>query len=353
MSPYNDSGYDDDVNPFSDTAVRTGQGRSNYGGGAFYMTVRLLPFRTLLAVFSFGVQRFIPEIFLGYVMGLTITVKTVVVAIGLLESVPPANSRLAPLPPEPYDRGATIDIPLDSAQDLQAKEKELKAREADLKRREQELKRREEAIARAGVLMEEKNWPPFLPIIHHDITNEIPIHLQKMLYIAFTTWLGLAACLVWNFVAVTVNWMKGGDPVIWFLALIYCITGVPGAYVLWYRPVYRAMRTDSALKFGWFFLFYTIHIGFCVFASVAPPIIFKGKSLTGILPAIDVLTDNAFVAVYDGTLLFQQLYFQYFSLLNLNVSFRPNLQQIYMYFRGTGKAAEMKREAVAKTMMAL
>ncbi|KAH9744035.1 Secretory carrier-associated membrane protein 1 [Citrus sinensis] len=253
--------------------------------------------------------------FVGYVMGLTITVKTVVVAIGLLESVPPANSRLAPLPPEPYDRGATIDIPLDSAQDLQAKEKELKAREADLKRREQELKRREEAIARAGVLMEEKNWPPFLPIIHHDITNEIPIHLQKMLYIAFTTWLGLAACLVWNFVAVTVNWMKGGDPVIWFLALIYCITGVPGAYVLWYRPVYRAMR--------------------------------------GILPAIDVLTDNAFVAVYDGTLLFQQLYFQYFSLLNLNVSFRPNLQQIYMYFRGTGKAAEIKREAAAKTMMAL
>lgn len=85
------------------------------------MTVRLLPFRTLLAVFSFGVQRFIPEMsniwqhivwvselalvtdssppysqrsclvvtnsggndvflwmcsFLGYVMGLTITVKT-------------------------------------------------------------------------------------------------------------------------------------------------------------------------------------------------------------------------------------------------------------------------------------
>lgn len=32
------------------------------------------------------------------------------------QSVPPANSRLAPLPPEPYDRGATIDIPLDSAQ---------------------------------------------------------------------------------------------------------------------------------------------------------------------------------------------------------------------------------------------
>lgn len=73
-------------------------------------------------------------------------------------------------------------------------------------------------------------------------------------------------------------------------------------------------RTDSALKFGWFFFTYLVsfsfdlvifswlvlthpkeeeemivkrlemkmqfHIGFCVFAAVAPPIIFKGKSLT-------------------------------------------------------------------------
>ncbi|KAF8380755.1 hypothetical protein HHK36_028245 [Tetracentron sinense] len=38
--------------------------------------------------------------------------------------------------------------------------------------------------------------------------------------------------------------------------------------------------TDSALKFGWFFMFYLLHIGFCVFAAIAPPIVFHGKSLT-------------------------------------------------------------------------
>jgi hypothetical protein len=32
------------------------------------------------------------------------------------------------------------------------------------------------------------------------------------------------------------------DPRIWFLAVIYFITGCPGAYFLWYRPLYRAMR---------------------------------------------------------------------------------------------------------------
>ena len=42
----------------------------------------------------------------------------------------------------------------------------------------------------AGIVLEEKNWPPFFPVIHHDITNEIPIHLQKVQYVAFTTFLG-------------------------------------------------------------------------------------------------------------------------------------------------------------------
>jgi hypothetical protein len=173
-----------------------------------------------------------------------------------------------------------MDIPLDSGKDLKAKEKELREKEAELKRREQEIKRKEDAIAQAGIVIEEKNWPPFFPLIHHDISNEIPIHLQRIQYVAFTSMLGLVVCLLWNIVAVTTAWIKGEGPTIWFLAIIYFISGVPGAYVMWYRPLYRAMRTDSALKFGWFFFTYLFHIAFCVFAAVAPPIIFKGKSLT-------------------------------------------------------------------------
>lgn len=304
---YDSNPFDEEnVNPFAEQAARgKGSGQPNYGGGAFYMTHP--------------------------------------------GSVPAAsNSRLSPLPHEPagfnYDRGATIDIPLDSAKDLRSKEKELQAKEAELKKREQELKRREDAIARAGIVIEEKNWPPFFPLIHHDIANEIPIHLQKLQYVAFTTLLGLVLCLLWNIIAVTTAWIKGEGVKIWFLAIIYFISGVPGAYVLWYRPLYRAMRTDSALKFGWFFMFYLLHIGFCIFAAVAPPFIFKGKSLTGILPAIDVVSGHALVGIF---------YFIGFglfcieSLLSIWV-----IQQVYMYFRGSGKAAEMKKEGARRTMMA-
>ncbi|KAJ9566031.1 hypothetical protein OSB04_001997 [Centaurea solstitialis] len=263
----------DEVNPFADQgAGGKGAGKTNYTGGSFYTS-----------------------------------------------SVPSAaNSRLSPLPHEPadfYDRSAPVDIPLDSAADLKKKERELQSREADLRKREEIVKRKEEAAARAGIVLEEKNWPPFFPIIHHDIANEIPIHLQKLQYVAFTTYL---------------------DPKIWFLALIYFISGVPLAYVLWYRPLYRAFRSESALKFTWFFLFYLVHIGFVIFAAVAPPVVFKGKSLAGILPAVDLVGNHALVGIF---------YFVGFglfcleSLLSIWV-----IQQVYMYFRGSGKAAEMRRE---------
>ncbi|XP_040863017.1 secretory carrier-associated membrane protein isoform X1 [Glycine max] len=104
------------------------------------------------------------------------------------------------------------------------------------------------------------------------------------------------------------------------------------------------MRTDSALKFGWFFLLYMLHIAFCILAAVAPPIIFKGKSLTGILAAIDVLGDNALVGI------FYFIGFGFFcleSVLSIWV-----IQQVYMYFRGSGKATVLKREAARGTMMA-
>ncbi|XP_022145316.1 secretory carrier-associated membrane protein 4 [Momordica charantia] len=221
---------------------------------------------------------------------------------------------------------ATVDIPLDTMNDPKKKEKELAAWEAELSRKEKEIKKREEAVSRAGVPADDRNWPPFFPIIHHDIANEIPVHAQKLQYLAFASWLGIVLCLVFNVIAITVNWIRGGGVIIFLLAVIYSILGVPLSYVLWYRPLYRAMRTDSALKFGWFFLFYLIHIGFCIFAAIAPPVVFHGQSLTGILAAIDVFSAHVLVGI------FYLIGFGFFcleSLLSLWV-----LQKTYLYFRG-------------------
>ncbi|CAK9865969.1 unnamed protein product [Sphagnum jensenii] len=161
-----------------------------------------------------------------------------------------------------------------------------------------ELKRREDAAARAGILIEEKNWPPFLPILHHSIAKDIPLHTQRIQYFAYGNWLGIMLCLFWNFICTTAAWIGGPDVQIWLLGIIYMLSGFPLSYFLWYRPLYRAMRSESALRFGWFFLFYLIHIGFCILAAVAPPIVFKGKSLAGILPAISIISEKLVVGIF-------------------------------------------------------
>uniref|UniRef100_A0A2N9I940 Secretory carrier-associated membrane protein n=1 Tax=Fagus sylvatica TaxID=28930 RepID=A0A2N9I940_FAGSY len=199
-----------------------------------------------------------------------------------------------------------------------------------------EVKRKEEALAQAGILLEVRNWPPFLPIIHHDIANEIPVYLQKLQYVAFSTFLGLALCLTWNIIAVSTATVQGEGAQIWFLAVLYFILGVPGAYLFWYRPLYRALRSDSALNFGWFFLFYLFHLGFCILASIAPHIIFQGKSVTGFLSAIDVLGDYVLSGVF---------YFIGFGFFCLEILISIWVfQQVYMYFRGSGQAARRRQE---------
>ncbi|CAL0331415.1 unnamed protein product [Lupinus luteus] len=252
---------------------------------------------------------------------------------------PVTNSRPSPFKTERadynYGFGETVDIALDKSSDLKKKEKELQSKEAELNKREQDLRRKEEAAAGAGIVIEEKNWPPFFPIIHHDIPNEIPVHLQRLQYVAFATYLGITLCLCWNVIAVTAAWIKGGGVKIWLLAIIYLISGVPGGYVLWYRPLYRVFRNENALRFGWFFMIYLLHIGFCIVAAVAPPIVFNGKSLTGIMSAIDFVGDNVLVGV------FYFIGFGFFCLETL-VSLWV-IQQVYMYFRGSGNAASMKQ----------
>lgn len=284
-----------DVNPFADPAVRAQvSGKPNNAGGAFFNP------------HPGGV---------------------------------PQAATLNPLPHEPpADREIALDAPFGNRKDLTRREKALEAKEAELRRREQELKRKEEAAAKAGIVIEGRNWPPFFPIIHHDIPREIPVHLQRIQYFAFASWLGLLVCLVWNLVAVSAAWIKHSGVNIFLLAIIYLVAGVPGSYVLWYRPLYRAMRTESALKFGWFFLFYLLHLCFVIFAAIAPPVVFKGKSLAGILPAIDMFSDSTLVGIFY---IVGAVCYGLEALLSIWV-----LKQVFMYFRGSGKAAQLKREAV-------
>ena len=42
-----------------------------------------------------------------------------------------------------------------------------------------------------------------------------------------------------------------------------------------YKRVYNAAIKDRAFTYAWFFLFFLIHIAFCIWAAVSPPLIYK------------------------------------------------------------------------------
>lgn len=164
--------------------------------------------------------------------------------------------------------------------------------------------------------------------------DEIDDPLQKLQNIAFLTCLGLTQCLIWNCGSVAFVWMVGGvETKILFLALAYLVCGLPAANWLWFRPLRQALRTENTSMFRYFFLFYQLHIAFCMFAAVSPPIIAKGRSLTGIMSASDISGDYGEI----GYLYFIGFgWFSLESMLSIWV-----LHKVYKFYRHGGLALEM------------
>ncbi|XP_024982954.1 secretory carrier-associated membrane protein 4-like [Cynara cardunculus var. scolymus] len=158
----------------------------------------------------------------------------------------PPTSRLSTLDPEPavaYGYAVANNNSLDTPTKLKKKQKELEAKEAELNKREQILRRKEEALAKSGAVIEDKNWPPFYPIVRHDIAGDIPIRLQRIQYIAYATLIGVPVSLFWNLLTtVAIFTSVKADGIAFFFSAVYFLLGPPGAFYFWYRPLYRAFR---------------------------------------------------------------------------------------------------------------
>lgn len=50
--------------------------------------------------------------------------------------------------------------------------------------------------------------------------------------------------------------------------VIYLLAGVPLAFLIWYRPLYRGAQNDKAFGFAWFFLASLALLIFTVWSAV-------------------------------------------------------------------------------------
>ena len=200
--------------------------------------------------------------------------------------------------------------------------------------------RREQALANAG----QKNWPfKFYAIAFHDIELEIPEECKRAVHHAHYAFWGLVCCLIYNFLfAATAAFFGLGDFAAWIMAILYLITGVPGAYYFWYARLYNATKNDSALAYAWFFIVFLAHIAFCLFAFIAPPEAFGTAkySLAGAMSTSEMEKENSSIAgvyAFGAALWFLEFLWSVWV-----------IRAVYAAFRGQGHTVTEAKNAVAK-----
>mmetsp|Transcript_47671 Transcript_47671/g.91018 ORF Transcript_47671/g.91018 Transcript_47671/m.91018 type:complete len:311 (-) Transcript_47671:402-1334(-) len=213
-----------------------------------------------------------------------------------------------------------------------SKEEELARKERELLKRQEELNRREAQLPGGA---QKKNFPKFYPLVYHNIEEDIPLDKQRVVRLAFYSYLGLCACLSFNWFAVTCELFRSGadETASWLYSGIYLIMGVLGAWYLWYARLYMACKGDRGLTFFFFFMAYSVHCAFCLWASLAPPgLLGEDHAFCGIFSMISIFTENGFIGVLYMIGMFLWIFETVLSAYVMRASYRM--------FRGAGHSQE-------------
>lgn len=191
-------------------------------------------------------------------------------------SPPPSYSTPATIEPEtapsyqtkPFGAAAV-------AQDdtMRKRQEELERKAAELDKKEQELKRVQTNLPKANNFPPLPSFFPCTPCFYHDISADIPIQSQRTCKMVFYVWQLYTFTLVFNFIcALALLCDKGADGGVTFgVALLYLILFPPCSFLFWYRPLYKALRSDSSFNYFIFFFIFFFQIIFCALYAIGIP----------------------------------------------------------------------------------
>ncbi|TCD64648.1 hypothetical protein EIP91_003808 [Steccherinum ochraceum] len=175
------------------------------------------------------------------------------------------------------------------------RQQELDQRERDLERREAELTNKAEHIRKHG----RNNWPFFLPLIFHDIQQEIPEASRPFITRVYQLWLVLAATMVINLVAcifILIAGATGGGADVGS-SVGYLLVITPLSFLLWYRPVYNGYMKEQALYYYLYFFFGGWHLLFSIYMIIGIP----AYAASGLINTIKMYVEGHLAAGIIGT----------------------------------------------------
>ncbi|KAK7121932.1 hypothetical protein R3I93_022883 [Phoxinus phoxinus] len=182
-------------------------------------------------------------------------------------SVPSQPAVLQPsVDPGPKATAAAAQI------NLLKQQEELERKAAELDRREQEL---QSQGATAG---KQNNWPPLprifpiKPCFYQDFSEEIPLEHQRLCKMMYYLWMWQCVTLFLNVLACLAYFTTHAEAGIDFgFSILWFIMFAPCSFLCWYRPVYKAFRSDSSFNFFFFFFIFFAQIVVSVIQSVGIP----------------------------------------------------------------------------------
>lgn len=217
---------------------------------------------------------------------------------------------------------------------LLRQQEELDRKAAELERKERELQN-----TVANLHVRENNWPPLpiwcpiKPCFYQDFSTEIPADYQricKMLYYLWmlhsvTLFLNLLACLAW-FLVDTSRGVDFGLSILWFVIFTPC------AFLCWYRPIYKAFRSDNSFSFFVFFFVFFCQIGIYIIQLVGIPSL--GDS--GWIAALSTLKEDLAVSII---MMVVAGFFTLCAVLSLFL-----LKRVHSLYRRTGASFQQAQE---------
>ncbi|KAE8617440.1 hypothetical protein XENTR_v10009073 [Xenopus tropicalis] len=121
------------------------------------------------------------------------------------------------------------------------------------------------------------NFPPlprFIPLkpcFHQDFENDIPDLHRTTCKRLYSLWMLNSITLGVNLIG-CLAWMIGGGGAINFgLAILWVILFTPCSYVCWFRPAYKAFKTDSSFNFMAFFFTFSAQLVISIIQAVGIP----------------------------------------------------------------------------------
>ncbi|XP_069480614.1 secretory carrier-associated membrane protein 2 [Ambystoma mexicanum] len=207
----------------------------------------------------------------------------------------------------------------------------LLQQQEELEKKAAELERKEREMQNVDVNVRQNNWPPLppkcpiKPCFYQDFAADIPADHQqtcKMLYYlwmlhAVTLLLNLLACLAW-FIINSTNGVNFGLSILWFIMFTPC------AFICWYRPIYKAFRTDSSFNFFVFFFIFFCQIVIYIIQTIG----ISGWGVSGWIAAVTVLSSNVGVGIIMSVV---AAFFTMCSVLSIIL-----LKKVHSIFRRSG-----------------